>query len=70
VAGYNLINEPAVEQPSLLVAFYARLQKAIRAVDPHHILFLDLNTFGADATGFHVEDALPNAVYACHDYSR
>lgn len=48
--------------------FYIRAEKAIRAIDSNHILFLDGNTFGADFS--HFGEPLPNSVYACHDYSR
>jgi hypothetical protein len=67
VAGYNPLNEPTDEEHTRLIDFYVRIEKAIRAVDPDHILFLDGNTFGADFS--HFKSALPNSVYACHDYS-
>lgn len=67
VAGYNPINEPCDPQHVRLPAFYARLEKAIRAVDPDHILWLDGNTFAAEWKGF--DDVLPNSVYSLHDYS-
>ncbi|KLT46030.1 glycoside hydrolase [Cutaneotrichosporon oleaginosum] len=67
VAGYNPLNEPTDEEHTRLPAFYARIEAAIRAVDPHHILFLDGNTFGMDFSAF--GPPLPNCVYACHDYS-
>lgn len=41
VAGYNPLNEPTDEEHVRLIAFYERIEKAIRAVDPHHILFLE-----------------------------
>lgn len=67
VAGYNPLNEPADPSRTLLAPFYARLEKAIRAVDPHHILFLDGNTYAMEWEGFH--EILPNCVYSIHDYS-
>ncbi|GFZ47072.1 hypothetical protein JCM24511_04814 [Saitozyma sp. JCM 24511] len=67
VAGYNPLNEPTDSEHTRLIAFYERVEKAIRAIDPHHILFLDGNTFGADFS--HFKEPLPNSVYACHDYS-
>ncbi|BEI82494.1 hypothetical protein CcaverHIS002_0303620 [Cutaneotrichosporon cavernicola] len=67
VAGYNPLNEPTDEEHTRLPAFYARVEKAIRAIDPHHILFLDGNTFGMDFRAF--TEPLPNCVYAVHDYS-
>src|SRR2546421_12852265 len=68
VAGYNPLNEPADPDPHNLVAFYSRVEKAIRAVDPEHILFIDGNTYAMDFSQF-PDTPLPNAVYACHDYS-
>ena len=67
VAGYNPVNEPTDKEHVRLLAFYERIEKAIRAIDPHHILFLDGNTFGSDLRRF--GEPLPNSVYACHDYS-
>ena len=46
VLGYDLLNEPVADYHNpakynpLLAAFYRRLVPAIRAVDPHHIIFL------------------------------
>ena len=71
IAGYNLLNEPSDPKHSGLVALYDRLHTAIRAVDPHHILFLDGNTYATDFSGF-PDDAgtrWPNAAFAIHDYS-
>ena len=65
------MNEPADPQHSGLVAFYDRACTAIRAVDPHHMLFLDGNTYATDFSGF-PDDAgarWPNAAFAIHDYS-
>lgn len=45
VAGYNPLNEPGDEQHWRLQAFYTRIELAIRSVDPHHILFLDGNSY-------------------------
>lgn len=50
-----------------LLAFYDRIEEAIRKVDPNHILWLDGNTFAADFSAFN--KVLPNCVYALHDYS-
>ncbi|GHJ89604.1 hypothetical protein NliqN6_6006 [Naganishia liquefaciens] len=69
IAGYNPLNEPTDAKHTRLVAFYERIEKAIRAVDPRHILFLDGNTFGSDLTAFMGKPALPNCVYAIHDYT-
>ena len=68
VAGYNLLNEPAVSDHSKLIKYYERLEKEIRNVDPNHILFLDGNTYAMDFRQF-PNEVLPNTVYAIHDYS-
>jgi endo-1,4-beta-mannosidase len=67
VAGYNPLNEPADSEHSRLVAWYSQVEKAIRHIDPNHILFFDGNTFAMDFRKF--PDPLPNSVYSCHDYS-
>ena len=67
VAGYNPINEPCDPEHHRLPAFYDRIERAVRAVDPDHILWLDGNTFAMEWKGF--ERILPNCVYALHDYS-
>ncbi|KAJ5263588.1 hypothetical protein N7478_011193 [Penicillium angulare] len=67
VAGYNPLNEPCDPEHVRLPAFYARVEKAIRAVDPNHILWLDGNTFAMEWKGF--DEVLPNSVYAMHDYA-
>jgi hypothetical protein len=61
------MNEPADPSHIALQAFYSRVEKAIREVDPHHVLFLDGNTYAADFTAF--KEVLPNCVYAIHDYA-
>ena len=67
VAGYNLLNEPADETRTSVAAFYSRLVPAVRAVDPHHVLFLDGNTYSTEFDCF--GDGWDNAVYVCHDYA-
>lgn len=62
VAGYNPMNEPADPEHTNLQAWYKRVEKAIREVDPNHILWLDGNTYSMDFSGF--KEVLPNCVYA------
>ncbi|WP_433170309.1 glycoside hydrolase family 5 protein [Actinoallomurus sp. CA-150999] len=70
VAGYNPVNEPADESRQVVGPFYRRLVEAIRAVDPHHTLFLDGNTYSTEFDVFDVFDEPPaNTVYVCHDYA-
>lgn len=68
VAGYNPLNEPCDPEHHRLPEFYARLEKAIREVDPEHVLWLDGNTFSMEFRHFDVP--LPNTVYALHDYAQ
>ncbi|KAK3626951.1 endo-1,4-beta-glucanase [Elasticomyces elasticus] len=67
IAGYNPMNEPADPEHQRLQVWYRQVEKAIREVDPHHILWLDGNTYSMDFTGF--KEVLPNCVYAIHDYA-
>lgn len=67
IAGYNPMNEPTDELHTRVIAWYERVEKAIRAIDPNHILFWDGNTFGADFS--HFPKPFSNSVYACHDYT-
>jgi len=67
VAGYNPLNEPADETNTVVPAFYRRLERAIRAVDDRHILFLDGNRYSTDFSCF--DEPFANAVYAAHDYA-
>ncbi|NED94297.1 glycoside hydrolase family 5 protein [Phytoactinopolyspora alkaliphila] len=67
VAGYNPLNEPADESGEVIGPFYARLERAIRAVDRRHILFLDGNRYSSDFSVF--GEPVDNAVYTAHDYA-
>ena len=66
VAGYNLMNEPADESRQVVGPFYQRLVTAIRQTDPHHMLFLDGNTYATEFDVF--DEPFENAIYTCHDY--
>ena len=66
VAGYNLLNEPADETRAVIGPFYGRLGAAIREIDPHHIHFLDGNTYATEFGFFGEPEA--NTVYTLHDY--
>ncbi|KAK2037338.1 glucan 1,3-beta-glucosidase [Colletotrichum somersetense] len=69
IAGYNPLNEPADREHTRLIAWYERAEKAIRAIDPEHILFLDGNTYAMDFSAFSPDETLPNSVHSCHDYT-
>ena len=61
------MNEPADPEHVRLQICYKTVEKAIREVDPDHILFLDGNSYSMDFSAF--EEVLPNCVYSIHDYS-
>ncbi|GGL27306.1 glycoside hydrolase family 5 protein [Planomonospora parontospora] len=67
VAGYNPVNEPGDPSGKVVGPFYDRLVKALRAVDPGHVLFLDGNTYSTDFSVF--REVYENTVFVCHDYA-
>ncbi|TMR24018.1 glycoside hydrolase family 5 protein [Nonomuraea turkmeniaca] len=67
VAGYNPVNEPGDVSGKVIGPFYDRLVKAIRSADPHHVLFLDGNTYATDFSIF--REMYENAVFVMHDYA-
>ncbi|QYC39104.1 Endoglucanase C307 precursor [Nonomuraea coxensis DSM 45129] len=67
VAGYNPANEPADVTGRVVGPFYDRLVKAVRAADPHHVLFLDGNTYATDFSIF--REVYENTVFVMHDYA-
>ncbi|MFC4061273.1 glycoside hydrolase family 5 protein [Planomonospora corallina] len=67
VAGYNPVNEPGDPTGKVVGPFYDRLVKALRAVDPGHVLFLDGNTYSTDFSIF--REVYENTVFVCHDYA-
>jgi hypothetical protein len=67
VAGYNPVNEPGDVSGRVVGPFYDRLVKALRAVDPGHVLFLDGNTYSTDFSVF--REVYENTVFVCHDYA-
>jgi len=70
VAGYDLINEPCYFDDNLnavLVDFYATCIAAIRKIDPHHVIFVEGNTYARDFSMF--ERNLDDQVaYSFHYY--
>jgi len=74
IAGYDLLNEPGVPRAkSEWEALAARTAKAIREVDPHHLLIVErVNSIAkqwkndADMNFFLIDD--PNVVYTFHFY--
>ncbi|HEX2865056.1 MAG TPA: glycoside hydrolase family 5 protein, partial [Deinococcales bacterium] len=80
VAGYNLLNEPVTNAPWGRFSFnytpnwpvindlYARLVRAIRAVDSRHILFLEGDLFSSRFYGL-ADPPDDNLVYSSHNYT-
>ncbi len=48
VAGYDLLNEPVLEDTRLLNDFYKKAAAKIRSVDKNHILFVEGNKWATD----------------------
>ncbi len=67
VAGYNPVNEPGDAGGQAIGPFYRRLYDAVRAIDEHHILFLEGNRYSTEFDVF--EEPWPNTVYSAHDYA-
>jgi aryl-phospho-beta-D-glucosidase BglC (GH1 family) len=67
VAGYNPLNEPADSDGDAIGPFYERLHAAIRAVDPHHVIYLDGNRHATEFDAF--AEPWDNTVYTVHDYA-
>ena len=70
IGGYDLINEPCFfdeASSTTLVDFYSACIGALRAVDPHHVIFIEGNTYARDFTMF--ERNLDDQVaYSFHYY--
>ena len=70
VAGYDLLNEPALPAGSgdALVDLYKRIILAIRSVDPDHMVILEGDNFAADVSVF-AEPLDDNLMYEFHAYA-
>lgn len=70
VAGYDILNEPQTEgRPQLLEAWYREVVPAVRAVDPHHVIWLSGDDWGKVTVGIPPEyiDA-PGIALQVHAY--
>jgi len=83
VAGYNIMNEPCVNTPfgdyphtfyanykpdwERINRIYRKAVEEIRAVDPHHIIFLEGDMYSKLFTGLEAPFA-DNLVYSSHNY--
>jgi hypothetical protein len=69
IAGYNLLCEPVTTNVPLLNEFYLQIIRAIRKVDPDHLIVLDGNLWAKDITSLHDElFADPQVIPALHHY--
>ncbi len=69
VGGYDLLNEPVLlgADPALLDRFFQECVRAVRAVDPHHLLFVEGDAYARDFRAFsRFED--PNVACTFHFY--
>lgn len=69
IAGYNLLCEPVTDDVPRLNDFYAAVIRAIREVDPDHLIVLDSNRWAKDISS--LEDRLfedPQVIPALHHY--
>jgi len=69
VAGYNLLCEPVTHDPARLNDFYWQTIRAIRGVDPDHLIVMDGNYWARDVAC--LEDRLfedPQVITALHHY--
>ena len=83
VAGYNVMNEPVTNAPyglfdhnnyvpdfEALNRVYRQVVKAIRAIDPQHIIFLEGDLFSSRFESMDAPEALGgNIVYSSHNYN-
>ncbi len=83
VAGYDILNEPLSGEPfgrftpdskirsnwDVLNNFYERTVRAIREIDPDHIIFLEGDNFSKHFSGLQPPFA-DNLVYSSHHYTR
>lgn len=67
VAGYDILNEPVVDDVSKLNALYRRVTSAIRKIDSNHILFLEGNMYSVQFDQLEAPFD-NNTVYSSHNY--
>jgi hypothetical protein len=69
IAGYNLLGEPVTSDVPLLNEFYMATIRAVRKVDPHHLIMLDPNLWATDIPSLHDElFADPQIMVGIHPY--
>jgi endoglucanase len=68
IAGYDLLNEPDPDDNQKLLALYTDTIKAIREVDPYHMIILEGANLGTDFSLFN-GPLSENQAYSFHMYS-
>jgi hypothetical protein len=68
VAAYDLINEPVPPSGPQLVTMYERIVRAVREVDPNHMVFLEGGKMATDLSMF-THPICDNAAYSFHMYT-
>ena len=68
IAGYDLLNEPAAPNDSLLVDIYQGIIDSVRAVDTNHMLFIEGNNYAEDFSMF-TAPLDNNMAYEFHFYT-
>ena len=68
IAGYDLLNEPDVNNTSTVVNFYTSLVKSIRSVDKNHLLIIEGNKMAHCFKGF-PEKFDDDQIYSYHYYA-
>ncbi len=68
VAGYDLLNEAFSAPFDDMVALYAEMYRAIRAVDPRHIIIMEDGLIGYHRLPIPADRGWSNVVYSFHYY--
>ncbi len=68
ISGYDLLNEPDINNTSTLVNFYSNLVKSIRSVDKNHLLIIEGNKMAHSFKGFPAKFD-DNQIYSYHYYA-
>lgn len=68
IAGYDLLNEPDPPSGRALVELYTRIVRAIREVDPDHVIVLEGADFARDFSMFSAT-LDPNQIFSFHLYT-
>ncbi|MGI9132699.1 MAG: glycoside hydrolase family 5 protein, partial [Rhodoferax sp.] len=68
VAGYSLLNEPWGAPETQMADEMAKLYRAVREVDPQHVIILPGHASGIDAYGDPAQQGMHNVAFEMHFY--